>query len=180
MKLTDIPQFTRTANWKCDVGWSYLEEYINNHIKDSNLNLEPDFQRAHVWTQEQQSRYVEFILRGGNSGKDLYFNCKGWNYGLTEGPYVIVDGKQRLEAVRKFLRNELSVFANGLCGNSKPMYKNDFELTGMRMQLGFKWHVNDLNTEAEVLQWYLDINSGGVVHTEEELNKVRKMLIKSK
>lgn len=36
--------------------------------------------------------------------------------------------------------------------------------------------MNDLDTQAEVLQWYLDINSGGVVHTEAELDKVRWLL----
>jgi hypothetical protein len=40
--------------------------------------------------------------------------------------------------------------------------------------------VNDLKTREEVLQWYLDLNSGGVVHTEEELNRVREMLEKEK
>jgi hypothetical protein len=27
-----------------------------------------------------------------------------------------------------------------------------------------------------VLKWYLEFNSGGTVHTEAELNKVRKMI----
>jgi hypothetical protein len=40
--------------------------------------------------------------------------------------------------------------------------------------------VNDLKTKAEVLQWYLDINSGGVVHTETELEKVKRLLTKEK
>jgi len=33
-----------------------------------------------------------------------------------------------------------------------------------------------LEKAGEVLQWYLDFNSGGVVHTEEELKKVRELL----
>lgn len=52
---------------------------------------------------------VNFILKGGDSGRTLYFNCPGWMKDF-KGPYVIVDGKQRLEAARKFVRNELSVF----------------------------------------------------------------------
>lgn len=177
MQLTDIPQFTQ-CNWKCDIGWSYLEDHIKQEEKDSGLDLEPDFQRAHVWTEEQQSKYVEYILRGGKTGKELYFNCKNWNYGGEVGPYVIVDGKQRLNAVRKFLKNKLSIFHCGFLGNSKPLYIKDFEFTGLRMQLGFVWYVNDLKTDKEVLQWYLDINAGGTQHTEEELNKVRKMMQK--
>ena len=44
------------------------------------------------------------------------------------------------------------------------------------MGQGFRWHVNDLSTYSEVLQWYLDLNSGGTVHTEEELNRVQQLL----
>jgi hypothetical protein len=179
MKLTDIPQYTKAATYQVDVGWSYLEEHIKIQ-EESGLDLEPDFQRAHVWNQDQQAKYVEFVLRGGRSGRDLYFNCKNWNRYSIMSDYVIVDGKQRLNAVRKFLRNELPIFSDGsILNNDKPIYLKEFtEPMRMRIHLGFKWHVNDLATRAEVLQWYLDFNAGGVVHTEEELNKVRKMLKK--
>lgn len=39
-----------------------------------------------------------------------------------------------------------------------------------------QWSVNELRTRAEVLRWYLQLNSGGVVHTEEELARVRALL----
>ena len=41
-----------------------------------------------------------------------------------------------------------------------------------------EFHINNLQTRAEVLQWYLDFNSGGTMHTQDELNKVRKLLKK--
>jgi hypothetical protein len=36
--------------------------------------------------------------------------------------------------------------------------------------------MTDSKTRAEVLQWYLDLNTGGVVHTDEEIAKVERML----
>lgn len=36
--------------------------------------------------------------------------------------------------------------------------------------------VNDLKTEKEVLQWYVDMNSGGTPHTNEEIERVKKMI----
>ena len=33
-----------------------------------------------------------------------------------------------------------------------------------------------VKTREEVLSWYLDLNSGGTVHTEEELTKVRGLI----
>lgn len=173
-----IPQFTRAASYAVNVSWSYLEHHIREAQDKSYgaiLDLDPDFQRAHVWSDEQQCRYVEFILRGGKSSRDLYFNCNGW-MGSFKGPYVIVDGKQRLEAVRKFMRNELAIFNNNLLGNKNSLKFADFAGPLGISHADFIWHVNDLKTRAEVLQWYLDINQGGVVHTKDEIMKVHKLL----
>ena len=39
-----------------------------------------------------------------------------------------------------------------------------------------KVNINDLKTEKEVLQWYIDMNAGGTPHTNEEIERVRKMM----
>ncbi len=36
--------------------------------------------------------------------------------------------------------------------------------------------MNDLRTEKEVLQWYVDMNSGGTPHTSEEIERVKRMI----
>jgi len=178
MLFKDIPQLTR-AHYQVNVNWAYLEGHIA-HAQDPKyveegmavLDLEPDFQRAHVWNEAQQSSYVEWILKGGESGKELLFNCTGWS-GSYEGPYVLVDGLQRLTAVRKFMRNELKAFGHTLeeLGGVKAMRMT---------RCDFLWRVASLDTRAEVLQWYLQVNSGGVVHTSDELDRVREMLKKEK
>ena len=82
--------------------------------------------------------------------------------------FVLVDGKQRLEAVRRFMADDLGVF-----GGHKL---SDFEDKLRLMHVDFVIMVNNLPDEKSVLRWYLDINSGGVAHTEAELDKVRQML----
>ena len=169
MRFRDIPQFTRGASYKVHVGWDYLPDWLEDHMTVSSgaqLDLDPDFQRAHVWSKAKQRAYVEFILRGGQSSRDILFNCVGW-MGNFEGPFVLVDGKQRLEAARRFLRNDLDVFDG---------YKFKDFTDRMTHDAHFYVHVNDLKTRAEVLQWYLDLNTGGVVHTKAELDKVRALL----
>lgn len=42
----------------------------------------------------------------------------------------------------------------------------------------FKVYINNLETMAEVLQWYIDLNDGGVAHTEDEINFVKNLLKK--
>jgi len=39
-----------------------------------------------------------------------------------------------------------------------------------------KLNVNNLKTKAEVLRWYLEMNTGGVVHTQDEVDKARALL----
>jgi len=176
LNFNDIPQFTRGASYRVNVGWDYLEEWITQQQEKgisrniAILNLDPDFQRGYVWTDLQKTRYIEYILRGGLSGRDLYFNCVGWMNGFS-GPYVIVDGKQRLDAVRGFLRGEVRAFDRVF-----SEFEGKLRMTGP----GFVVNINDLKTCKEVLTWYLDLNSGGTVHTDEELNRVKALLEKAK
>lgn len=168
MNFKDIPQIT-TAHYSIHVPWDYLESALENYKEDFNLQLEPEFQRSHVWTEEQQSRYVEWILCGGKTGKEIYFNSPNWGRekeGQPFGPMVLVDGLQRITAVLKFLRNELPAFGHTI---------EEYEGKPHIIHNNFIFYVNDLEDYADVLKWYLDINSGGTQHTEEELAKVKAL-----
>ena len=63
-----------------------------------------------------------------------------------------------------------------MLGNKKPLKFSDFSEKLRMTKADFVFKINDLATRKEVLQWYLDLNEGGVMHTEEEINKVRIML----
>ena len=121
MKFKDIPQFlTNKANYHIDIGFRYFDKAIQNYIDEDGLILNPPFQRGHVWTEEQQKAYIVYLLRGGPSGKDLYFNCPSWHCKATTdyNEFVCVDGLQRITAIRKFIQNKLKVFG---------CYYNEFE-----------------------------------------------------
>lgn len=168
MTFESFQTFTRSPNYRVNVDWRFIETQLEHWSEPGSavINLDPEFQRCHVWTVEQQSRYIEYILSGGMSGRELYFNCAGWMKDFR-GPFVIVDGKQRLQAVRQFLQNEVPIF-NGL------LYKN---FTGrLPSSANFVMCINDLNTDAEVLKWYLEMNTGGTPHTKEEIAKAKKLL----
>jgi hypothetical protein len=163
-----VPQFTRGATYAVDVSWRYLREHLEHQI-ENGLDLDPDFQRGHVWGLAHQTAYIEFCLRGGNSAQNIYLNCPYWGSG-GRNDYVLVDGKQRLTAVLAFFEDKVPVFGDWVFR----------EFTGVLRSPSFKWHVNDLRTRSEVLQWYLDLNTGGVVHTSDEIERVRAMLTRSK
>lgn len=166
----DIPQFPR-AHYEIDVPWRYIEDTLdqwNLHGKDPQLGalvLDPDYQRAHVWTREQQIAYVEYQLQGGEVGRVIIWNSPDW-MGSWKRPTELVDGKQRVEAVRAFVRGDIPAFGR-LC--------NEYT-GGMPIGLTFKFRVCKLETREEILQLYLNINAGGTPHTKSEINRVRALL----
>lgn len=171
MKVTrfqDIPQFTPPGSWECDFSldsvWRQIEKW-STEDRRYPLDLNPDFQRGHVWTEAQQVAWLEFFMRGGKTGRVLYFNHPGWMRSF-EGDFVIVDGKQRLEAIRRFIQNEIQVFGS---------YHREFT-DSLRIHQTMRINVNCLKTRAEVLQWYIEFNSGGTPHTDEEIERVKALL----
>jgi hypothetical protein len=182
MKFRDLPKIIYGGNYAVDVPWSHLERWVEDLGKDGPLELDPDFQRGHVWDDPKRAKYVEYCLRGGQSSRSLWWNAKGWPMS-GKNPVQIVDGKQRLEAVRKFLRNELTVFMH-VRRQTEPRARTGWRYSDFTDTLGLnttlRMHVNNLATREEVLAWYLDLNDGGVVHTDEELLRVKQLLEEEK
>lgn len=177
MKYKDIIiPFVKKGDYEVNIGLKYLETALKEYEEDYGLELNPDFQRGNVWTEEQQIAYMEFFLRDGVTARVIYFNCPyfmsgsidDYNNGKYEMPMQCVDGLQRLTSIRRFLRNEIPV-----CG----YYLNDFEDNDILLRkMGLRFNVNNLKTRKEVLQWYLDFNTGGTVHSKEEIDRVRNLL----
>lgn len=80
---------------------------------------------------------------------------------------VLVDGKQRLTAIQKFIHGKIPAFG---------YYFSEFEDKLHWCEHCLLFFVNNLSTREQVLEWYLQINTGGVVHSEEEIEKVRRLL----
>jgi hypothetical protein len=160
-----VPQFPR-AHYQCHVGWGYLEQWLKDQSA-YGLDLDPDFQRGHVWTRDQQRAYIEYVLQGGEVGQTLIFNCTNWDEPNKPGIFVLVDGKQRMEAVRAFLRDEIAVFGDNVCSEMGRL-----TMTGPT----FIVRICKLMTKADTLRLYLSINAGGTPHSKTEINRVRRML----
>lgn len=168
LKFSDIPKFTQRPAYHVNVELGGLERHLNRDITELGLQLNPDFQRGHVWTQEQQIAYVEYLLRGGQSGREFYFNRIGGMSNLKnpKADFVCVDGLQRLTALLRFLHNEIPVFGH---------YLSEYEKVRMA-DVVLSFNINDLKTKKEVLTWYCEMNSGGTPHTVAEINKVKLMI----
>lgn len=165
------------AVWTCDFTLNYLEKGLEGFAKDYGAcNLIPDFQRGHVWTREQQERFIEALIRGTLpvSCMLIQFNCPHWENHDYRGdlPREVqcVDGLQRLTALRKFLRGEIKAF-----GMAVDAFKGTrFDVC--RPSYAVKFAMHTFQTKVELLQFYLDLNDGGTPHSQAEIARVRAML----
>ncbi len=81
--------------------WS-IRELINKIEKDE-LDLNPDYQRNIVWNNEKQIAFIESLLMS-IVVPPLYFVEIPGSGPLMPTKYEVVDGKQRLNAIRNFVK----------------------------------------------------------------------------
>jgi hypothetical protein len=157
----DIPQYPHSA-YQVDVSWTYLKEHLAqwDEVPHSPLILSPDYQRGYVWTAEQQTAYCEYILSGGTSGRDVFFNNPSWMGGFSD-PTECVDGQQRIGAVLAFLDGHIPAF-----GYKFSEYTDQLRLLGP----SFTFHVCKIKDRKELLNWYISMNTGGSIHTAADLS----------
>lgn len=107
------------ATYKVDYRLVDIEGGLTFLAEGASLNLIPDFQRGHIWTQAQQERWIEAVLRGaiGSSGLLIQFNAPDWSRDRHRNSHrdltnevVCVDGLQRLTAARRFVAGEIRAF----------------------------------------------------------------------
>ena len=90
VKFRDIDKYISNGNYEVSLMLSYMEDYIDRMVSEYDLEIEPDFQRGHVWNEEKQIMFVEYLLRGGGGvSNTLRFNCPGWMDSF-EGPLQLV------------------------------------------------------------------------------------------
>lgn len=176
--VSPLPDAVYTVDWHL----GQLEQTLAGIEKSmvdmgGSFDLSPDFQRGHVWTVTQQVAFVESMLRNVTTGRIL-FNCPGWAHtpaapgDIPEHTFVILDGLQRLTAVRLFMADALAVFgglrASDLRGSPFDPFRNSY-----RLQIG----IFEFNSRQDLLSHYLAINSGGTVHSQEEIQRVQGLLV---
>lgn len=171
MKISDIPQLIDSGSWECCYGFDSLVETIERWTKEDGLEMNPDFQRGHIWTEQQQTSFIEIVLMGGaKNARVIYLNNPNWmrHSDRVYKDFVCVDGLQRYTAIKRFINDEIKAFG---------YFFTEFEdHQHMRMRHDLRINVNDLPTRKDVLEWYLQANDGGTPHTQEEINRVKTLL----
>jgi hypothetical protein len=146
-----------------------------------DLVLDVAYQRGSVWSEEKQRNLVKSVLMGVPFGS-IYLNHRH----ILE-PFVVVDGKQRIEALIAFVKDELWIPAEWVEENrlatdptAGRLHFSDLNVTGKRFFMSRPCPTLDtkLKTEAEERDLYLLINYGGLAHeepNEEQLTRLAEL-----
>jgi hypothetical protein len=169
-RFQDIPKFPQ-AYYSITVSIAYLKDTLASwSTRENELILNPEWQRGHIWTEQQQIAFMEYFLKNGTTGRDIFFNCSTWQKGYST-PIYLLDGLQRITAALAFLDNKIPIFGT---------YYSEFT-DRIRMSEGkFNFHMLCLSSKKDLLKVYIDHNSGGTPHNAEEIARIQQMMDETK
>ncbi len=95
-------------------------ETLVARIDREDLDLQPEFQRGEVWSRAKKQRLIDSLLRGWHIPPIHVVQIIG------SSKQEVLDGQQRLTAIRDFVRDEFPVD-----GTYQPVEKEIAELNGL-------------------------------------------------
>lgn len=148
------------------------------------LELNPEFQRGHVWKLNQQIAFVENLLRVIDINKTIRFND------LTMRPHndaddilknkiICIDGLQRLTAIIDFVDGKYKVFNNQLSYDDILNHPDKASMRRIFNSALLQFEFLQITSYKEVLEYYIDLNFGGVAHTPADIQIAKDILKRS-
>jgi hypothetical protein len=128
-------------------------------------DMNPDYQRDYVWSEEDKVALIDSIFHGIDIGKFAYADNPVSDHYL----YEIIDGKQRLRTIIDFYENRFPYkgkYFNDLC------YRDQNHFENYAVSVADVRNV-DRNT---VMKYFVAMNSQGRIMDSAHLDKVRAMI----
>lgn len=177
LKFGAIVDAIPISNYAVDFQMHRLKPQFKLYAEDyGSFEYNADFQRGNVWSLNQQISFIEAIVRNvvPKSLMTITLNCPEFDdsykgNGDISG-FCIIDGLQRVTAIQDFVDGKFKIFNDQFGYNDFDMSSFSFKRHAVRVQI-FHFH-----KKADLLKYYIAINSGGVVHSDDEINRVKEML----
>lgn len=99
------------------------EFWENEQLK--KYNYEPPYQRLSVWSEEKQSFFIDSLLR--NYPVPPIFLHKKIDDSTGKQTFNIIDGKQRLTSIKRFINNEISAISDNVEDKLSGIYFDDLD-----------------------------------------------------
>jgi hypothetical protein len=156
-----------TESW---VSLSDMVLGLGRYADEKVLCMNPDYQRGAVWNINRMKAFIGHALSGGVVGPMYMHRDRTYKNLAVE----VVDGQQRLRAISAFIQGTIP----GVTVRGKELWYRDFNEVDRRdRRLSSVVIYGDWPRELR-LRFYLGLNSGGVAHTDEEIERVSAMLDK--
>lgn len=139
-------------------------------------DLNPVYQRAACWTLLQASRFMGHFLAAGPVPAifvQRYRDGKNAPAGVNwlDLPNEVIDGQQRLRAMLRWLAHEIPAeMEDGVL-----IWYSDLNKVERRRLPSVRISFVDMSLK-DRLRFYIRLNKGGTIHTDEEIQRVREML----
>lgn len=82
--------------------WEPDLKTVVERIESGDIDLQPDFQRQEIWSPAKKRRLIDTVLRGWSIPPVFLVVTK-------DGRMEVLDGQQRLAALRDFVQNDFSI-----------------------------------------------------------------------
>lgn len=149
------------------------ESHASDHISTGGrmlmgFNL-PSWQREEKWTDQQKRRFIEGIFLGLGCG---YYVVHQMDWDLDANPLPmagwLLDGQQRIAAIRDFVYGQLSIFDGVRYGDlDRPTQLRRFRRQAFPC-IEIPYQVD----EEHLKEVYRRLNFGGTPHTAADLARV--------
>lgn len=178
----DLEDLQHQDDWaEGAVLWStdWTAETVVSQLERGNIDLNPSFQRRSAWNDRKQSLFIESLILGLPIPQLILAEDKN-----RKGSFIVIDGKQRLLAIRRFSapnkdkgfkplklrklteRDDLNgkTYSNLIDDNSEDLAA--FQNSTVRTVVIRNW-----KSEAYLYEVFLRINTGSVQLSPQELRQ---------
>ncbi len=124
----------------------------------------PPWQRQEVWAHAQKVQFIEGIFLGFDLGQYVV-NGSDWDDNADRKPMSgwLIDGQQRISALRDFVRGELTIFGDVTHGSLTPPQAMRFLRTPFVC-----FELDYTSDEASLRALYDRLNFAGTPHEEHQ------------
>jgi hypothetical protein len=137
-----------------------------NMIYHSGVDMDVEYQREHVWTMADKIDLIDSIFNNIDIGKFVFVQR---DFSVDGALYEILDGKQRLTAIKEFYEDRYKYkgfYFSELSFNDQ----HKFESHGIAYG-----YLENPNKEA-IFETFIKLNTCGKPMASKHINKVKKLL----
>jgi hypothetical protein len=151
-----------------------IRSLINQYLNEFGLDLDPDYQRGHVWDNDQQVNLIDSIFKHVDIGKFAVIK-RPWgpdgNKPLTPKLYEVLDGKQRITAIIDYYLGHFKY---------KGKYYNELGYMdqGHFTNFSISYAESDYLTQEQKYRYFLKLNTTGTPVDPAHMERVAGLLAK--